>query len=182
MKKTLYLIAAFLYMLSLGSVSASLVDQPQGVFQSGYEWTDPEASDLSGRLLAKRPEAPTGKDARLTPARPPRPAARGARKKVVASWYGSAHHNKRTASGKRFDMHENTLAHRTLPLGTRVRLINPANGRSAEGIVNDRGPYVKGRQVDVSYAMARQLGFVEKGVLKLMMETIAVAGKTDRRD
>jgi len=79
-------------------------------------------------------------------------------------------------------MHRNTLAHRTLPLGTRVRLINHANGRSAEGIVNDRGPYIKGRQVDVSYAMARQLGFVEKGVVKLKMETIAVAGKTGQRN
>lgn len=182
MKKTLYLIAAFLCMLSLGSVSASLDDQPQGVFQNGYEWNDPEASDLSGRLLAKRPEAPTGKDARLTPAQAPRSVPRVSHGKVVASWYGSAHHNKRTASGKRFDMHRNTLAHKTLPLGIRVRLINPANGRSAEGIVNDRGPYIKGRQVDVSYAMARQLGFVEKGVVKLKMETIAVAGKTGQRN
>ena len=182
LKKTLYLIAAFLCMLSLGSVSASLDDQPQGVFQNEYEWTDPEVSDLSGRLLTRRPEAPIGKEARLTLAQAPRSAARVARGKVVASWYGSAHHNKRTASGKRFDMHRNTLAHRTLPLGTRVRLINPANGRSAEGIVNDRGPYIKGRQVDVSYAMARQLGFVEKGVVKLKMETIAVAGKTGQRN
>lgn len=91
---------------------------------------------------------------------------------VTASWYGSEHHNKLTASGQRFDMNLNTLAHRTLPLGTRVRLVNPVNGRSAEGIVNDRGPYIKGRDVDVSYAMARQLGFVKKGVTRLDIETI----------
>ncbi len=69
-------------------------------------------------------------------------------------------------------MHKNTLAHRTLPLGTRVRLVNPDNGKSAEGVVNDRGPYTRGRDVDLSYAMARQLGFVKKGIRKLHMETI----------
>jgi len=69
-------------------------------------------------------------------------------------------------------MHKNTLAHRTLPLGTKVRLINPSNGKSVEGVVNDRGPYVNGRDVDVSYAMAKQLGFVKRGVVKLDMETI----------
>ncbi len=183
MKKTLYLIAAFLCMLSLGSVSASLDDQPQGVIQSGYEWTpDPEMTDLSGRLPAEPPETRIGKETRLTLAQAPRSAARASHGKVVASWYGSAHHNKRTASGTRFDMYKNTLAHRTLPLGTRVRLTNPANGRSAEGIINDRGPYIKGRDVDVSYAMAKQLGFIEKGVMRLEMEKIAAVGKTDRRD
>ncbi|MCK7505205.1 MAG: septal ring lytic transglycosylase RlpA family protein [Desulfobacterales bacterium] len=91
---------------------------------------------------------------------------------MTASWYGPAHHNKLTASGQRFNMHKNTLAHRTLPLGTKVRLFNPYNGKSAEGVVNDRGPYINGRDVDVSYAMAKQLGFVKKGVMKLDMETI----------
>ncbi|NPU85888.1 MAG: septal ring lytic transglycosylase RlpA family protein [Syntrophaceae bacterium] len=91
---------------------------------------------------------------------------------VTASWYGAEHHNKKTASGQRFDMHKNTLAHKTLPIGTKVRLSNPDNGRVAEGIVNDRGPYIKGRDVDVSYAMAKQLGFVQKGVTKLTIEKI----------
>ena len=84
----------------------------------------------------------------------------------------SYHHDKLTASGQRFDMHKNTLAHRTLPLGTKVRLINLNNGKSAEGVVNDRGPYIKGRDVDVSYAIAKQLGFVTKGVIKLIIEPI----------
>jgi rare lipoprotein A len=103
---------------------------------------------------------------------PPRPAPPNVSGEVTASWYGPEHHNKLTASGQRFDMHKNTLAHRTLPLGTKVRLVNPANGKSAEGVVNDRGPYIKGRDVDVSYAMAKQLGFVKKGVTKLDIETI----------
>jgi rare lipoprotein A (peptidoglycan hydrolase) len=92
--------------------------------------------------------------------------------KVTASWYGSEHHNKLTASGQRFDMNKNTLAHKTLPLGTKVRLVNPDNGKSVEGVVNDRGPYIKGRDVDVSYAMAKKLGFVKKGVTKLDIEAI----------
>ena len=69
-------------------------------------------------------------------------------------------------------MYKNTLAHRTLPLGTKVRLVNLENGKSAEGIVNDRGPYIKGRDVDVSYAIAKQLGFVKKGIVKLDIEKI----------
>jgi rare lipoprotein A len=103
---------------------------------------------------------------------PPRPAVPNVRGEVTASWYGPKHHNRLTASGQRFDMHKNTLAHKTFPLGTKVRLVNPDNGKSAEGVVNDRGPYIKGRDVDVSYAMAEQLGFVKKGVTKLEIETI----------
>jgi rare lipoprotein A len=103
------------------------------------------------------------------PPTPVRPTVNG---EVTASWYGQEHHNKLTASGQKFDMHKNTLAHRTLPLGTKVRLVNPDNGKSAEGVVNDRGPYIKGRDVDVSYAMAKQLGFVGKGITKLDIETI----------
>lgn len=91
---------------------------------------------------------------------------------VTASWYGQEHHKKLTASGQPFDMYKNTLAHKTLPLGTKVRLINPENGRSVEGVINDRGPYIRGREVDVSYAIARQLGFVRKGVTKLNIEEI----------
>ena len=91
---------------------------------------------------------------------------------VTASWYGAEHHRKRTASGQRFNMYGNTLAHKTLPLGTKVRLVNPDNGKVVEGIVNDRGPYIRGRDVDVSYSMAKQLGFVKKGVTKLTIETI----------
>lgn len=69
-------------------------------------------------------------------------------------------------------MHKNTVADRTLPLGTKVRLVNPGNGKSAEGVVNNRRPRIKGRDLDVSYALAKQLGFVKKGVTKLDRETI----------
>lgn len=103
---------------------------------------------------------------------PVRPAPAPVSGAVTASWYGAEHHNKTTASGEPFNMYRNTLAHKTLPLGTRVRLVNPANGRVAEGVVNDRGPYIQGRDVDVSYALARRLGFVQKGVATLEIETL----------
>ncbi|HMK64749.1 MAG TPA: septal ring lytic transglycosylase RlpA family protein [Thermodesulfobacteriota bacterium] len=94
------------------------------------------------------------------------------KKEIVASWYGEEHQNKTTASGQPFDMNRNTLAHRTLPFGTRVRLTNPENGKTVEGVINDRGPSKPSREVDVSYAMAKELGFVRKGVTKLEIEII----------
>jgi len=109
-----------------------------------------------------------------------RSALPSASREVIASWYGSEFHEKPTASGQTFDMHKNTLAHRTLPIGTKVRLINRNNGKVAEGIVNDRGPYIKGRDVDVSYALAKQLGFVRKGTIKLIIEPIRMIGKENQ--
>ncbi|MBI5584853.1 MAG: septal ring lytic transglycosylase RlpA family protein [Deltaproteobacteria bacterium] len=91
---------------------------------------------------------------------------------VVASWYGRDYHQKPTASGEPFDMFANTLAHKTLPLGTQVRLTNPANGKTLVGKVNDRGPFIPGRDVDLSYGLARQLGMAAKGVGSLIMEIL----------
>jgi rare lipoprotein A len=81
-----------------------------------------------------------------------------------ASWYGIEHHGKRTASGGRFDMNALTAAHRSLPLGTMLRVKNLANGRSVVVRVNDRGPYVGGRIIDLSMAAAGCLGLKERGL------------------
>lgn len=94
-------------------------------------------------------------------------------KKVTASWYGKEHQNKITAGGLPYDSSQNTLAHRTLPLGTKVRLLNPENGRTAVGRVADRGPYIRGRDLDVSLALAKKLDFVRKGVTELEIEVIS---------
>ena len=91
---------------------------------------------------------------------------------VVASWYGKDYHNKPTASGEKFNMYKNTLAHKNLPLGTKVRLTNMENGRTAVAKINDRGPFIKGRDVDLSFALAKQLGLIKKGVGKLVMEIL----------
>jgi rare lipoprotein A len=81
-----------------------------------------------------------------------------------ASWYGIEHHGKRTASGARFDMNALTAAHRSLPLGTMLRVKNLANGRSVVVRINDRGPYVGGRIIDLSMAAAGRLGLKEQGL------------------
>jgi peptidoglycan lytic transglycosylase len=91
---------------------------------------------------------------------------------VTASWYGADYHNKPTASGERFDMYKNTLAHKTLPLGTTVRLTNPKNGARAVAKINDRGPFISGRDVDLSYGLARKLDLVTQGVGTLKMEIL----------
>jgi rare lipoprotein A len=93
--------------------------------------------------------------------------------KVTASWYGMEHQNKITAGGLPFDAQQSTVAHRTLPLGTKVRLVNPENGRTAIGRVADRGPYIRGRDLDVSLALAKKLGFVRKGVTELEIQVIS---------
>jgi rare lipoprotein A len=91
---------------------------------------------------------------------------------VTASWYGKEYHNRPTASGETFDMFKDTLAHKTLPLGTEVRLVNPQTGQTAIGKINDRGPFINGRDVDLSYGLAEKLGLARKGVGKLIMEIL----------
>lgn len=88
------------------------------------------------------------------------------------SWYGPGFHGRRTASGEIFDTNALTMAHRTLPLGSRVRVTNLANGRSIVLRVNDRGPYVRGRIGDLSRAAATRLGFVEGGVVRARIDLI----------
>jgi rare lipoprotein A len=82
---------------------------------------------------------------------------------VVASWYGPEFHGKPTASGERFDMHALTCAHREVPFGTVVKVTNVANGKSVRCVVNDRGPFVSGRDIDLSYAAAREIGLTSTG-------------------
>ena len=91
---------------------------------------------------------------------------------VVASWYGREHHGKPMANGRSFDMYGNTVAHKDLPLGTRVELENRTTGESVKAVVTDRGPYVAGRDVDLSYGLAKRLSLVEKGVGKLVMRVL----------
>ncbi len=97
-------------------------------------------------------------------------AAPAFRQVGVASWYGPGFHGKRTASGERFDQNDLTAAHRKLPLGAEVKVTNLDNGRSIVVEINDRGPYAKGRVIDLSKAAARRLGIVEEGVGNVRIE------------
>lgn len=81
----------------------------------------------------------------------------------VASFYASKFHGRRTASGQTFDNGGLTAAHRTLPFGSQLRVTNPANGRSVVVTVNDRGPFTRGRTIDVSRRAAEELGIVARG-------------------
>jgi rare lipoprotein A len=92
----------------------------------------------------------------------------------AASWYGSKHHGKQTASGERFNMNDYTAAHRSLPIGTIVRVLNPRNGREVLVRVNDRGPFDKKRIIDLSRAAARVIGLVRVGVAKVKVEVISM--------
>jgi rare lipoprotein A len=89
-----------------------------------------------------------------------------------ASWYGPTFEGRATASGELYDMTASTAAHMSLPFGSMVRLINTRTGRSAVVRINDRGPYVKGRELDVSYQVAERLGIINRGVARLRMELL----------
>ena len=97
----------------------------------------------------------------------------------IASWYGPGFHGKRTASGEIYNMYKLTAAHKTLPLGTYVKVINLENGKSVIVKVNDRGPFVEGRIIDLSYAAAKKIGMLRKGTAKVKL--IALGKKIDHK-
>jgi rare lipoprotein A len=90
-----------------------------------------------------------------------------------ASWYGPGFHGRRTANGERYDQDGLTAAHRTLPFNTRVRVTNAANGRTVDVRINDRGPFVGRRIIDLSRAGARVIGLIGPGVGPVRLEVIA---------
>ena len=90
----------------------------------------------------------------------------------IASWYGQHWQGRETASGTRFNWRKLTAAHRTLPLNTPVRVTNQENGRSVVVVVNDRGPYVDGRVIDLSLAAAKRLGMLHDGLAQVCIEPL----------
>ena len=112
----------------------------------------------------------------------PLPTASGFTETGKASWYGKKFHGRPTANGERYDMHGISAAHKTLPLGTVVRVDNLDNGRALDIRINDRGPFVGGRIIDLSYGAAKTLGVVGPGtanvrITALGRPTAATAGK-----
>lgn len=101
-----------------------------------------------------------------------RDASPGRRATAVASWYGEPFHGRLTASGERYDMHGFTAAHRTLPFGTRLKVTSAETGRSSVVTVNDRGPFVDGRDLDLSYGAAKEIGLVGEGVGRVAVEVM----------
>ncbi|MDH5640706.1 MAG: septal ring lytic transglycosylase RlpA family protein [Nitrospira sp.] len=96
----------------------------------------------------------------------------GIKERGIASWYGAQFHGRQAANGEIFNMEAMTAAHRTLPLGSMVRVVNLLNGKHVRVRINDRGPYVNGRILDLSRAAAVQLGMVDKGLSVIQLEVI----------
>jgi len=111
----------------------------------------------------------------------PLESAEGYNKTGTASWYGSKFHGRKTANGERYDMHAMSAAHTTLPMPTMVRVTNLDNGRSVVVRVNDRGPFVKNRIIDLSYAAARELGYDQAGTARVRVEALGHSASYDRR-
>lgn len=101
-------------------------------------------------------------------------------RRAVASWYGYESGGRRTASGEPFNPRGRTAAHRTLPFGTVLRVIYPGTGRQVLVRVNDRGPYVRGRDIDLSYGAARAIGMVEAGVARVYVEVVSTPRRRPR--
>jgi rare lipoprotein A (peptidoglycan hydrolase) len=99
----------------------------------------------------------------------------------VTSWYGEPFDGQLTANGEIYDMYAATAAHTTLPLNSVVRLVNTRNQRSTVVRINDRGPYVEGRELDVSYEVARRLGFEQRGLAKVRLELLEVPSRPQVR-
>ncbi len=110
---------------------------------------------------------PIGKTLRI-----PNPPARPEKETVVASWYGDFHHGLPMANGQPYDMYAPTIAHKEIPLGTRVLLENPQTGEQVRATVTDRGPYIDGRDVDLSYQLAKLLSLEKQGVGDLIMQVL----------
>ena len=96
----------------------------------------------------------------------------GIKDRGMASWYGEQFHGKQAANGELFDMQALTAAHRTLPLGSMVRVVNLTNGKHVRVRINDRGPYVNGRILDLSQAAAVKLGMVQNGISVIQLEVV----------
>ena len=106
------------------------------------------------------------------PVTPPEKMAQAANKGRKASWYGPGFHGRRTANGERFNQNDLTAAHRTLPFGTKVKVTNLRNGRSVVVRVNDRGPFSRGRVIDLSKAAARIIGVFQSGTAPVLLEIL----------
>ena len=102
----------------------------------------------------------------------------------ISSWYGEDFDGLPTATGETYDMYAATAANPTLPLGSIVRVVNPKNHRSEVVRINDRGPYVEGRELDVSWAVAHNLGFDQRGTARVRVELLKVPPRplADRRN
>ena len=127
----------------------------------------PQITDSQDSLQTSRPNKANSKNS-------PQPLAVW---ECITSWYGEDFDGLPTATGETYDMYGETAAHPTLPLGSIVRVVNTRNHRSQVVRINDRGPYIEGRELDVSYQVAKQLGFDQHGTAKVRLELLEVPSR-----
>ena len=161
---------AQLFLVVLGAVSLAACAQSSVVRNSEFVSPSRQASLQHNRTASFVTNRRVASAKKHTPfARHNNAAATQIASQGVASFYTEG---QQTASGEKFDTHDLTAAHPTLPFGTRLRVTNVATGRSVTVRVNDRGPYVAGRVVDVSYSAADALGMVGKGIAKVKLDVV----------
>lgn len=107
----------------------------------------------------------------------PIPSAEGYEEKGIASWYGKKFHGRQTSNGEQYDMYDMTAAHKTLPMGTMLEVNNLENGRKTVVRINDRGPFVKGRIIDLSYTAAKKIGLTRPGTAMVKIVALGEAVK-----
>ncbi len=107
----------------------------------------------------------------------PTPARLGGVEEGMASWYGNPYHGRRTSNGEIYDMDQLTAAHLSLPFDTWVRVTNLENGRSVDVRINDRGPFLKNRVIDLSREAAREIGMIGPGTARVRVQVVGVPGK-----
>lgn len=163
--------------ITLAACSKSHIDSSPATDTPNYSNKHTSASLPSG----KGGYVKTGKPYKVMGQRYyPLASANGYDKTGVASWYGKKFHGRKTANGELYDMHAMSAAHKTLPLPTMVRVTNLDNGRSVVVRVNDRGPFVKSRIIDLSYAAAMALGYDQKGTAHVRVQTLAGSSNSVR--
>jgi rare lipoprotein A (peptidoglycan hydrolase) len=147
----------------------------------------PGCSGMLRRTELPSPPIPTGVETPIPPPvqpqaqeEPAQPTGQKIQQVGEASWYGPYHQGKETASGEVFNQQELTAAHPTLPLGTKAIVTNLETGKSVQVKINDRGPYVKGRKIDLSQAAAKKIGVNKKGVAKVKI-VATVPRKAEKR-
>ncbi|MBN3792640.1 septal ring lytic transglycosylase RlpA family protein [Burkholderia sp. Ac-20353] len=168
------------------SQTTSSANQKNAVKTTGAANADNNKSQMNfDSALASMPAADS-KDAKSTSLADAQPID-GAdvsdfRQNGRASWYGRGFHGRRTANGERFNMNALTAAHRTLPLSSYIKVTNPSNGKWVVVKVNDRGPYKRGRVLDLSYAAAKIIGLVHAGTGRVKIEGLSPQEAREARD
>ena len=151
---------------TMGLNASTSLSEPCSSAKAVHDMRCPNDTGFKPRVGGGAAPAAASDDAPglLVPERPSL-GLRGGRdlQRGMASWYGPGFHGRLTANGERFDMNELTAAHKTLPFGTRVLVHNPRTGKEVVVRINDRGPFIKGRMIDLSKAAAKALGFKSRG-------------------